>query len=209
VASQGADRCLRIRGLPLPCSWAGALAVALGIGGCASTSTPSGVAPSVPTLPAAARAGSGGEHDVIGRQALPLEGIALVSGELPPTWKVLRGEIVVLEFGAPWCGVCALVHQRMNEWQQQWAMYGVEFIGIVAATPEEARSYVQRFGIGYAVAADVRKSAFRAYDVVAVPSLFLIDRRGTIVDATTGYLSQRLAYMERELQVLVGQPEAS
>jgi peroxiredoxin len=147
------------------------------------------------------------ERRFVGRSAPPLDGLTVVSGDTHASWPALRGQLVVLEFWSPWCGVCRLMHDRLNEWQTQWAMYGVQVIGIAPLGPEAARGFATRFGMGYSVAADETESVFRSYDVFAVPSLFLVDRGGTIVDATTGYSSKRLASMERKLVDLVGKPK--
>lgn len=145
------------------------------------------------------------ERRFVGTSAPSLEGLKVVSGEVVANWTALRGQLVVLEFWAPWCGVCRLMHARLNEWQSQWAMYGVRVLGIAALGPDEARHYATRFQMGYSIAADEEESVFRSYDVFAVPSLFLVDRAGKIVDATTGYSSQRLARMEKKLIDLVGE----
>src|SRR5512133_72991 len=148
------------------------------------------------------------ERRFVGSSAPPIDPLTIVTGKTKGSWAELRGQLVILEFSSPWCGVCQLMHRRMNEWQAQWAMHGVTVIGIAPLGPEAARSYATRFGIEFAVAADEAEAAFRSYDVFAVPSLFLIDRRGIIVDAATGYSSARLAQMERKLISLIeqGQP---
>jgi peroxiredoxin len=144
------------------------------------------------------------ERRFVGQSAPPLDGLTMVEGDTAANWSALRGQLVVLEFWAPWCGVCRVMHQRLNEWHTQWSRYGVRVIGIAALAPEEARRFAQRFGMGYSVAADTDEAVFRSYDVFAVPSVFLVDRRGTIAFATMGYSTQRVADMEKKLIALLG-----
>lgn len=145
------------------------------------------------------------ERRFVGTSAPSLDSVVVVSGDLDARWTALRGQLVLLEFWSPWCGVCQLMHQRLNEWQSQWSMHGVKVIGIAALGPDAARAYAARFAMSYAVASDETEAAFRSYDVFAVPSLFLVDRRGTIVDASTGYSSRRLALLEKKLIALLDQ----
>jgi peroxiredoxin len=97
------------------------------------------------------------------------------------------------------------MHQRLNEWQAQWAMHGVRVIGIAALGADATKTYATRLRMNYAVASDEAEVTFHAYDVFAVPSLFLVDRRGTIVDASTGYSPSRLSVMEKKLISLLEQ----
>lgn len=145
------------------------------------------------------------ERRFVGVSAPSIDGVVVVSGDVDARWAALRGQLVLLEFWSPWCAVCQLMHQRLNEWQSQWAMHGVQVIGIAALEPDAARAYATRFAMGYAIASDETEATFRSYDVFAVPSLFLVDRRGTIVDASTGYSSKRLALLEKKLMSLLEQ----
>jgi thiol-disulfide isomerase/thioredoxin len=145
------------------------------------------------------------ERRFVGASAPSIDSVVVVSGDLDARWAALRGQLVLLEFWSPWCVVCQVMHQRLNEWQSQWAMHGVQVIGIAAIEPDAARAYATRFAMGYAVASDETEATFRSYDVSAVPSLFLVDRRGTIVDASTGYSSTRLAMLEKKLISLLEQ----
>lgn len=145
------------------------------------------------------------ERRFVGTSAPSLDSVVVVSGNLDARWTALRGQLVLLEFWSPWCGVCQLMHQRLNEWQSQWSSHGVQVIGIAALGPDAARAYATRFAMSYAIASDETEATFHSYDVFAVPSLFLVDRRGTIVDASTGYSSKRLALLEKKLISLLDQ----
>jgi len=139
----------------------------------------------------------------VGRPAPPLTGLSLLSnpdGEHSPT---LGKKILVLEFWSPYCIACRRLHQRMNEWQEQWKGYPVTILGIAPLPLDVTRAKAQELALSYPQASDPEELAFRGYDILAVPSLFLIDRNGIVVDAMTGYVPDRLLQMEHLLGNLV------
>jgi thiol-disulfide isomerase/thioredoxin len=139
----------------------------------------------------------------LGQAAPSLDGLLSTAETELPNWAALRGRVVLLEFWSPWCGICHLVHDRMNEWASRWPNTSVQLLGVVALPKEDVQSAVSRLGLSYPVLSDPEDVAFRAYDIFAVPSLFLIDRNGAVDEVMTGYSSERLARIERRIATLV------
>jgi alkyl hydroperoxide reductase subunit AhpC len=57
----------------------------------------------------------------------------------------------------------------------------------------------------YAVAADVSESTSAAYGVKALPTMFVIDKKGVIRDVVVGYDPTRHAEVEKLLKALLAE----
>src|SRR5512146_1113803 len=71
----------------------------------------------------------------VGRPAPALDSLVTVGGQPTPTWPAMRGRVVVLDFWSPWCGVCHLVADDLNEWQQEFGAR-IQVIGIATGSPQ-------------------------------------------------------------------------
>jgi cytochrome c biogenesis protein CcmG/thiol:disulfide interchange protein DsbE len=93
----------------------------------------------------------------------------------------LRGQVVVLNFWASWCGPC---RREAPALQQVWEAYegqGVVVLGVSYQDAEGAsRQFIEQFGLTYANGIDVDGHISRAYGVTGVPETFVIDRQGRV-----------------------------
>ncbi|MBK8999224.1 MAG: redoxin domain-containing protein [Myxococcales bacterium] len=131
-----------------------------------------------------------------------LESLEAVQGSVEPSLPALRGRVVVLEFWAPWCGVCRFLVPKMNEWHERYSAQGVVVLGITMDAVVPATHAAAQLGIGYPVASDHSGKTTQAYRANALPTLFVIDKRGVVRDVMVGYSSERLAELERLVQSL-------
>jgi uncharacterized protein (TIGR03435 family) len=97
------------------------------------------------------------------------------------TWKELKGEAVVIEFWATWCGGCVDNIPHINELAEQFASRPLQFISM---TDESDIDLVERFLLSHPirgwVALDANESTFKSYGIEGRPQTVLVDRDGVV-----------------------------
>lgn len=123
----------------------------------------------------------------------------LPSGEAPsfpvtslagePSLLPARGEVSVLYFFAPWCGVCRLSMPNLDDLQRYFSTVPVKAVALDFEDPEEVRNF----------AADIKldapvylgdESVRKLWKINAYPTYLVIDAKGKISGASIGYSSQ-------------------
>lgn len=118
----------------------------------------------------------------------------------------LKGRVVYVDFWATWCPPCRKSFPWMDEMQAQ---YGADGLTIVAISIDRNRELAERFietmEPGFTVAHDPQGTVSRKYQVSAMPTSYLIDRKGNIVSSHIGFRKSDEAKLERKIEDLLDQ----
>ena len=107
----------------------------------------------------------------------------------PITPSDLRGKVVLVNFWATTCAVCAHELPEMVATYQTYAARGFEIIAVAMPydRPDWVVDYARRRQLPFTVALDFDGTINRAFGGIdATPTAFLIDKRGRIVRRTVG-----------------------
>lgn len=103
----------------------------------------------------------------------------------------LRGKVVLLDFWATWCKPCVKSMPELDTLYRDYQKSGLVVVGVSVDQGEDRVKKVTRFldkkPVGYPIVVDGDSNAsWEAFGVAVLPTLFLIDRDGRVVDRWTG-----------------------
>jgi thiol-disulfide isomerase/thioredoxin len=100
------------------------------------------------------------------------------------TIEDLRGDVVVLNFWASWCGPCRVEQPDLNEAHDVLEGEGVSFLGVnIEDTEPNAMAHIREFAIPYDSIYDRRNqysSQFRGVSPRTIPTTIVLDRDGRV-----------------------------
>jgi peroxiredoxin len=110
----------------------------------------------------------------------------LTGGEL--SLSSLKGKVVLLTFWAVWCHACAEELPVLEAIYLKYRDRGLEVVGvnIDRDPPDSIQRYVQKKGISFPILLDRDKKAMRTYQAHFLPTTFLLDRKGVVVERKVG-----------------------
>ena len=116
----------------------------------------------------------------------------------------LRGRVVYVDFWASWCAPCRRSFPWMNAMQQRYADRGLTIIAVnVDRRRADAERFLQINTARFAVVYDEQGATPQAYSVKGMPSSYLIDARGTVVDVELGFRDDRKDAIEDQIRSLL------
>ncbi len=125
------------------------------------------------------------------------------------TLESLKGQPVVINFWASWCGPCKMEHPVL-EWGAREFGQQARFVGVVFEdTEENARQFLSRLGASFPQLIDDRSAMAVDYGVAGVPETYFIDAQGIIRTKHVGPIDpQTLTERIRELTTGAAAPAA-
>jgi peroxiredoxin len=99
-----------------------------------------------------------------------------------------RGQVVMVNFWATWCGPCREELPQLNRLYEKYQAAGFTLLGVnVDSSSKEALGMARRLGVQFPVLFDDRKEASRLYGLESMPWTALIDRNGKVRYVHAGY----------------------
>lgn len=100
----------------------------------------------------------------------------------------LRGDVVMINFWATWCGPCRQEMPLLDEMHQRYSRVGFSLLGVnIDDDPKRAIEMIGDLGVSFPVVFDSDKTVSEQYDVSAMPVTILLDREGVVRHVHYGY----------------------
>jgi|GEM_PF-849659 len=108
-------------------------------------------------------------------------------GGNPVQLSSLRGQVVLVNFWATWCGPCRAELPDLAAVYSKHQAEGLTVLGVDDGEQAEAVSgFLKNNYIPYPVLLDSNQRVARTYRVSAIPTTFVVDRRGTVRAVLSG-----------------------
>ncbi|HWP60852.1 MAG TPA: TlpA disulfide reductase family protein [Candidatus Acidoferrales bacterium] len=104
-----------------------------------------------------------------------------------------RGKVVFLNFWASWCAPCRAEAKTLEAAWRKYKERGVVFLGVnIQDKEEDARAFIEEFGITYINGRDDTGKIAIDYGVWGIPESFFIDSQGRITYKHVGALDSSM-----------------
>ena len=99
-----------------------------------------------------------------------------------------KGQVLYVDFWASWCGPCAKSFPFLNEMHEQLKGQGLQIVGVnLDENADDAKAFLAKYPASFTVGADVSKQCAKDFAVKAMPSSYIIDRKGVVHHVHLGF----------------------
>jgi thiol-disulfide isomerase/thioredoxin len=107
----------------------------------------------------------------------------LLDGRPGPNWDDLKGQVVVIDFWATWCAPCVKSFQTFNELELKFRGQPIRFFSIAYEPREKVSGFLTKHPLRTTVGIDNDLATFKSFRAWGVPSVYIFDRKGTVISA--------------------------
>lgn len=116
----------------------------------------------------------------------------------------LRGEVVMINFWASWCGPCRQEMPLLEELYTRYQSLGFTVLGVnIEEDPTKAQALLKDMAVSFPVLFDTQNEVSRLYQVAAMPSTVLVDRDGNMRYLHKGYQPGLEQQYQEQIRTLV------
>jgi peroxiredoxin len=109
----------------------------------------------------------------------------------PVTLSSLKGQVVLINFWATWCGPCEAEMPAFQRRYETFKSRGFSVLGVnVGETEDLIRPFVERLGLTFTILLDPAYEVEALYRVRGYPTTYIVNRDGIIVQQHVGMMTE-------------------
>jgi thiol-disulfide isomerase/thioredoxin len=100
----------------------------------------------------------------------------------------LKGQVVLINFWATWCGPCRKEMPLLEQIQKKYASLGFTMLGVnVEEDTTMMDAFLKDVPVSFPILLDPANGVSKLYNVAAMPSTVIVDRKGNVRYIHQGY----------------------
>lgn len=121
--------------------------------------------------------------------------------------QALKGKVVYMDFWASWCPPCVKSFPFLNRLDHELKDKGLHVIGInLDEKIADAEDFLAKNPVDFSIVADLSKQCAKGLEVMAMPTSYLIDRKGNIRHIHQGFRPDESEKLRALITQLVMEP---
>jgi len=138
-------------------------------------------------------------------QQVPAFKVVTTAGQ-PLTQDTYRGNVLILDFFATWCGPCRISIPHLTDMYRKYGKQGLQVLGM--SVDEDGEKLVKEFAaehhMNYPVAL-AGDTVMGSFGIRSVPIMFLVDKKGKLVEVYRGFNDQIGHSLETQIKRLLAE----
>jgi cytochrome c biogenesis protein CcmG, thiol:disulfide interchange protein DsbE len=133
---------------------------------------------------------------------------ALDAGDAAPSIPAAQsGRVVYVDFWASWCVPCRKSMPALEALYRKHGAAGFAVVGVNKdVNDDDSRRFLERVPVTFTLVKDADDRIARSFRVKAMPSGYLVDRRGIVRRVHRGFTDATAAELDEEIQSLLREP---
>lgn len=125
----------------------------------------------------------------------------------PVSLASLKGQVVLINFWATWCGPCRKEMPLLELIHEKYASLGFAMVGVnVEEDTRMMNTFLHDVPVKFPILLDPANAVSKLYNVSAMPSTVIVDRRGNVRYVHQGYQPGDEGIYQNVIRQLIREP---
>lgn len=130
-----------------------------------------------------------------------------LADDAPVDLSQFKGKVVYVDFWASWCGPCSQSMGFLDSLNKKLGPEGFAVVGInVDENRSDADAFLTRYPVKFTQVMDADGQCPGKFEVKAMPSSYLIDRKGIVRHIQLGYRTSENEEIQAKIKAVLAEP---